>query len=80
MEERLNQALSLSPSLTSLSLRRCPVTQHTLQVMGTCCTALRHLDIAGADELQDEGIVCLATALPHLTVLDLSGNAGKNLE
>ena len=76
-EAGLNQLLALCPLLTTLSLRCCPVTPRTLLVLAQSCTAIQQLDISGATELEDDGIVCLAKALRNLTILDLSRNCGK---
>ena len=76
----LNQLLGLCPFLTALSLRCCPVSSHTLQVLAHNCTGIRRLDISGAEELEDDGVILLAKALPDLTVLDLSRNTGKGLQ
>ena len=78
MEEAgLNQLLALCPRLTTLSLRCCPVTTRTLLVLAQNCTTIQQLDISGATELEDDGIICLAKALHNLTILDLSRNCGK---
>ncbi|KAL8623949.1 hypothetical protein ACOMHN_047169 [Nucella lapillus] len=75
-EEKLNQSLILCPCLVSLRLRLCKVTNGTLRILARHCTAIESLDIAGGQELEDEGVVCLALALPGLTTLDLSNNGG----
>ncbi|XP_076453503.1 uncharacterized protein LOC143288761 [Babylonia areolata] len=73
-EEPLMQSLTLCPFLTTLKLRLCKVTSRTLRIVAQHCTAVQCLDIAGAQDLEDEAVVGLAQALTDLTSLDLSSN------
>ena len=70
-------AQSIGRSLTSLSVAKTKVTDHTPTLLAHHCSRLRALDLSFCAEITEHGVDTLARGVTGLTTLKLNGNGDR---